>query len=372
MRPVRHFALSTAFVAAACGGDRPVPGLMLDAPGVNTAAHAWVASSDGLLLAVADQFEVFGDVALVDVLHDAVEIRSDVSLVRSNRPLLWRRYEARFEDPTSNATFDLPSGSIDGYGTRIAIRNTDRGHMVRLARSADGERMTLQAWSKGPAMTWSMDLVPMPAGAGVALSSSGDTIAMLSVTDERGFMSLAVFDAATGNRRWSKQSRLLTPMPSAVDELVHFDDHGLVYVHGREPAEKDGITFEGRDVATGSVIRRFTLLGTLPPAADALLRIGETTASFGRVTYFDGRGSDIAPFARPARSPRRSCEFEAYKLQHGDRLTPTLRTSVSDQDFALVFGRNDAEDCRTRAMFAVGDRVMFIRAEGGRLRVSKK
>ncbi len=370
MKVVHLLVLVASAVGTACG-DRPGtaklrPDIVLRLEGVDFESRAWVAGHDAKLLAIASAFDAFGEVMLVELGMGTFEMRTEVALARSDRPLLWYGYERRYVEPESNATFDLPIDSLDREAD-VHLSNNGRGALVRLARSFDGSRMTLQGWNGQPAPLWTKEIAPLPIGAGLALSPAGDLVALVSVFDDPGPTKLTIFDARTGERRWQGHSALFSFMPQHVDEQVAFSDDGsAVYVHGSMRTKGQATGFEGWDAATGEITTRFQVEGALASWDGTLLAISKKTVSFGKVTYFDGNNADFGPFAKPDERPSWRCEYEEFALSSA---RARVDTSLHDADYARLFGNKASESCSTRAMLPVAGGVMFVRSEIDRLRV---
>ncbi len=352
--------LAIPLVIGACGRDARPPRAQATettvvAPGLDPSAwRAWSATRDGAIVAGAPEFDTVGTVALFDAKNRRVDARSAVALRRSERPLLWDPVLARHLDVSTGAVFALPPDlEPEASESSAAISNNGAGTMARLLRHANGA-MTLTVWHRSEAPSWTIAVDPVPAGAGVSVSPTGDVVALLTVPLRDGPPTLTLFDSKTGTPRWRTESRLSTTAADSLRELVAFSDDGnFVFVRGR----KDGkhLAFERRSIASETVDNEFTVQTPLAVRNDTFLGITGRHARFGASNH-SVPSHPIGPLGTDRREWW--CEFVEVDLRTGER---RLDTSLGGADYQRVFRANPTADCATHALLRIMGATVLVR-----------
>lgn len=319
---------------------------------------AWSVSADGKTIATAPRFGVEG-VVVVDVATGAAESRAGEALVEADRPLFWRPVESAFWDESARASFSLPPPHDRGY---TSLRNTGTGVLARLAR-IDG-RLTLQVWSHQEEISWFKEIAPAPDSAGIALSPSGDLLALVQY-DHDGLIRATAYGTQDGVPRWTSELPLRSTIVTMfVRQPVYFSDDGAsVWVAGTrgsgEPLDYVVSELSARDGRAGRTVGVDRLTASTDKSYVST-GISRQHLWVGSVAYNpggDGRG--------PARW---FCDYSLYEL---GRSKPAFDPSGDAVRWHSVFGEPTDVDHTARALRPTKDGgVVLIQAQGRGIRIT--
>ena len=222
---------------------------------------AWSVSPDGGTIAVARGFGWPGGV-MIDVASGTIENQGDARLVEADHPLWWQPTERVLRDPGARMSFAVPPD--ESANDTAALRNDGAGVLARLVRS--GDKLRLQVWNREAAVTWTTEIDPVPDTAGIALSPSGDTVALAQSTqvrsedlqaERRRPISVQLYDVRDGALRWSTESALLGDSISPLRQPVGFSaDGAALWIAGRSATSEERFVEErsSRDATAGRII----------------------------------------------------------------------------------------------------------------------
>jgi|GEM_PF-3862634 len=356
-------------LATACGGrtsrdERTVRDVQLEGAAIDLDDwDAWSVSPDGKLIVVAPGFRR-DHAVVIDVASGACESRDGV-LLPADSPLFRLHGTPQLWDEAAQRGFATPPedfSKLDYEG----FRNDGAGRLVRLARFGNA-RLTLQVWDRQEAVSWSKEFLPAPDTAGVAISPSGDVVAMVEASAERA-MTVTAYDTRNGTRRWSVAASVRPNGSPFLNQRIEFSDDGaLIWINGLQVGSNDGM-LESLYVSDGAKASSVPIDRTMPNV-DGDTNAGD--AAFIGAYLWTATVRHARPVRRHGGPPVEDhwvCEYTLYRL---GRPSPVVWTSVRADDRRAVFGSADRDNCTARAMRPLrGGAVMAVRTHGSGLRIT--
>lgn len=347
-------------------------------------SRAWSVSADGGMVAAARDFGWRRPgVVVIDVASGAIERHGEAEFIAADRPL-WRLPDG-LHDPGAQMTFVVPpedekfeSNPSAAYSATEALSNDGTGVLARLIRSDGGAHLRLQVWNRQTAVTWTTEIEPVPDTAGIALSPSGDAVALVQATDgpskdprvqQLGPISVRLYDVRDGRLRWSVGSMLQGASNSWVRQPVGFSDDGAALWIAGSSATSEAMFVEERGAGDGALGRTISVDHVGVGDNDSV-GLSHTHLWIASVSYFQGShleprsswSSDYSLYAIGTRRPMLDTESSApYRDGEIDR------RAVFDE----VQPRGPLIDSSVRAMRpTTGGGVVLVQAHGDGLRVT--